>query len=143
MGSTSPARGRRRRRLLIALAALVVVLGVLAVVTGTATSFQTYEDSSAPPDWSSPCFSKEPRHDRVLLAPCARATGFVTYVRAKGHQGGREVHFALVGRFGALIVKLDNPFHLPTPGIGSRVTVVGPLVRAQNGMREIEARSVE
>jgi hypothetical protein len=127
------------------LVAVALVGGILAVVATTATGFQTYHGSTAGsemPRWSEPCFVHEPRHDRALLAPCARATGFVTYVRTKGTHAAPEVHFALIGRFGALIVKLDNPLHLEKPGIGSRVTVVGPLVRAQNGMREIEARSV-
>jgi hypothetical protein len=52
------------------------------------------------------------------------------------------VHFALVGRFGALIVKLGDPSLLRTPAVGSRVTVVGALVRADNDMREIEAWSL-
>jgi len=129
----------------MALAAVAFVCGILAVVATTTTGFQTYRGSTAGsdmPGWSEPCFVHEPRHDRPLLAPCARATGFVTYVRRKRAHAAPEVHFALIGRFGALIVKLDNPLRLQTPGIGSRVTVVGPLVRAQNGMREIEARSV-
>jgi len=127
------------------LATVALVCGILAVVATTATGFETYDgsaDRNQLPPWSEPCFSHAPRHDRALLARCARATGFVTYVRRRGAHTAPEVHFALVGRFGALIVKLDNPLHLETPGIGSRVTVIGPLVRAQNGMREIEARSV-
>ena len=52
------------------------------------------------------------------------------------------MHFALVGRFGALIVKLGDPRMIETPSVGSRITAVGPLVRARNDMREIQAWSV-
>ena len=111
------------------------------------TSLETYSPSGVTSDggrpaWSAPCFSHEPRHDRRLLARCARATGVVAHVRTKESAGSAEVHFALVGRLGVLIVKLGDPRMLKTPSIGSRVTAVGALVRARNDMREIEAWSV-
>ena len=132
-----------RRRWRIALLTLVALVATLAVVTATATRLQTSSSLSVEGDsaWTAPCRSHEPRHDRVLLARCARATGVVAHVRREGHSTSQEVHFALLGRFGALIVKIGDPPAFEAPHFGSRVTVVGPLVRAQNGMREIEAWS--
>ncbi len=125
---------------------MLALAGAVAVAAAALTRLDTYTEpaaaTAAAPDWSAPCFRHEPRRDRVLLERCARATGVVAHVRAEDAPGAAEVHFALVGRFGALIVKLGDPLSLETPEIGSRVTVVGALVRARNGMREIEAWSV-
>ena len=67
----------------------------------------------------------------------------MAHVRTKGSAESAEVHFALVGRFGAMIVKLGDPRMIETPSVGSRITAVGPLVRARNDMREIQAWSVQ
>ena len=119
---------------------------MVAAAAAAFTSLETFADETtsarAAPEWSAPCFRHEPRPDRVLLSRCARATGVVAHVRAQGSGESAEVHFALLGRFGALIVKLGDPAALATPSVGSRVTVVGPLVRASNDMREIQAWSL-
>ena len=139
-------RAKTRRRLLLVLGIAAGVAAVLATLATAFTGLDTYSGRGthrrAVPAWSTPCLDHEPRHDRELLARCARATGVVSYLRRKGSSPAREVHFALVGSFGALIVKLGDPTLLRTPALGSRITVVGPLVRASNGMREIEAWSL-
>jgi hypothetical protein len=118
----------------------------VAVLASALTRLETYSGASdvpgTPPAWSAPCFEHEPRRDRQLLARCARATGVVAYVRSRVSTDVQEVHFALVGRFGALIVKLGDPSLLRTPAVGSRVTVVGAFLRASNDMREIQAWSL-
>ena len=123
-----------------------MLAAALAGVTSAVTGLETYgiarTASDGAPEWSAPCFLHEPRSDRPLLSRCARVTGVVARVRARRSSGFEEVHFALVGRFGVLIVKLGDPRALDTPGVGSRVTAVGPLVRAQNNMREVEAWSL-
>jgi hypothetical protein len=133
----------KRRRLLLVLGIGAAVAATVAALAAALTGLETYSGAMevpwTAPGWSAPCFKHEPRHDRRLLARCARATGVVAHVRRDEH----EVHFALVGRFGALIVKLGDPSLLRTPAAGSRVTVVGALVRASNGMREIEAWSLQ
>jgi len=91
------------------------VLGVLlGVVATTTTSFESYSGSGARPDWAEPCRDDQPRRDRELLADCARSTGYVAWVREERTGAGREVHFALVGRFGVVIVSSAIP-------IGSRL----------------------
>jgi hypothetical protein len=138
-------RAKRHRRLLLVLGSGAAIAATLAALATAFTRLETYSASEVPgtaPAWSAPCFRHEPRHDRQLLARCARATGVVSYVRRSGSTHVHEVHFALVGRFGALIVKLGDPSLLRTPAVGSRVTVVGALVRADNDMREIEAWSL-
>ena len=139
-------RGRARRRLLVALAVLATAAATAAAAVASLTRLETFGgrevESAARPGWSGPCFWRPPRRDRALLARCARATGVVAQVRARGPDRKDEVHFALLGRFGALVVKLGDPHRLRTPSVGERVTVIGPLVRASNGMREIWAWSL-
>ena len=116
---------------------------LLGVAVSATTSFESYAGAEPWPGWAQPCRDHKPRRDRTLLADCARSTGFVAWVREKGDGPGREVHFALVGRFGAILVKLGDPYELATPRIASHVTVVGSLVRASNGMREIQAWRID
>lgn len=141
MAAAKPTPRSARRALRVAVAAVVLVALVVVALAAAVTRLETYGASAASgaPAWAGPCYAHEPRPDRELLERCARATGVVAHVRARGDGGWREVHFALVGRFGAVIVKLGDPDVLETPDVGTRVTVVGPLVRASNGMREIQA----
>ena len=139
-------RAKRHRRLLLVLGSGAAMAATFATLATAFTSLETYSGSGevpgTAPAWAAPCIQHEPRPDRQLLARCARATGVVSYVRRNGPTGVLEVHFALVGRFGALIVKLGDPSRLRTPAVGSRVTVVGAFVRSSNDMREIEAWSL-
>jgi hypothetical protein len=130
----------RQSRILLVLALLVALIGV---VTASTTSLETYSGSGVRPGWAEPCRDDEPRHDRELLADCARGTGFVAWVREEGTGESHKVHFALVGRFGTILVKLGDPDAIATPRIASHVIVVGALVRASNGMREIQAWRLE
>ena len=139
-------RSKRHRRLVLVLGSAAAIAAIVAALATALTRLETYSGASGAPGtahaWAAPCYQHKPRHDRQLLARCARATGVVSYVRREGSPHVHEVHFALVGRFGALIVKLGDPSVLRTPALGSRVTVVGALVRADNDMREIEAWSL-
>ena len=132
-------RMRLRSKLGIALAAAAVIFAVLGVVAVAATRFERYDASGPRPTWAAVCHRNVPRADRTLLAHCARATGVVGWIREEGSGASHEVHFALLGRFGIVIVKLGDPSRLETPSHGHRVTAVGALVRASNGMREIQA----
>jgi hypothetical protein len=124
----------------------VLVLATVAIVVMTTTRLSTYSTASAErdaPPWVAVCDAKVPRSDRVLLAHCAQADGFVAWVRKEGGNPPAEVHFALAGRFGVLIVKLGDPVDVRTPRLAEHVTVTGALVRARNGMREIQAWVVD
>lgn len=85
--------------------------------------------------WQRWCASGQVRDDRIRLAYCARVDGLVL---ASTHgPGARETHVAVVGGFHLTIVRL--PDGAPTPGRGSRLIAVGPLVRARDGQREVQA----
>jgi hypothetical protein len=85
--------------------------------------------------WERWCTAGQPRDDRKRLAYCARVDGLVlASTRGPGFQ---EEHVAVVGGFHLTIVRL--PDRAPVPSVGTRLVAVGPLFRARDGQREIEA----
>jgi hypothetical protein len=85
--------------------------------------------------WQRWCTGGHVRDDRIRLAYCARVDGLVL---ASTHgPGPQEVHVAVVGGFHLTIVRL--PDGAQTPGRGTRLIAVGPLVRARDGQREVQA----
>lgn len=90
------------------------------------------------PSWGHWCSHGQVRVDRQPLAYCARIDGLVvdtTHGPAKG-----EVHVAVVGDFHLVIVRLRDG--AATPSLGSRFIAVGPLLRARDGQREVQAFKV-
>jgi hypothetical protein len=87
------------------------------------------------PSWERFCSAGKVREDRIHLAYCARVDGLVL---ASSHgPGPLETHVAVVGGFHLTIVRL--PDGARTPGVGTRLVAVGPLVRARDGQREVQA----
>lgn len=89
--------------------------------------------------WERWCTAGQVRVDRVRLAFCARVEGVV--LSSTRGPGPGEAHIAVVGAFHLTIVKL--PDSAPVPGFGSRVVAIGPLMRARNGQREVQAFRLE
>jgi hypothetical protein len=88
--------------------------------------------------WERWCTAGQVREDRRRLAFCAKVNGLVL-TSSHGPAVG-ETHVAVVGGFHLTIVRL--PDHSPTPSLGTRLVAVGPLVRARNGQREVQAFKV-
>jgi hypothetical protein len=119
-------------------AALAGVLLALGALLGAGGKIDTYDSKGRAPAWAAPCFRHDPRPDRELLDFCSRVEGRVLVVRHKGPP--RETHLALLAGFHVFVVKL--PRRVAAPAIGSRIAAVGPLVRASNGLREVQAWAV-
>lgn len=128
---------RRHPRRLKLLVFLVAVIGVLAVLT-LQGSLEIADPHGARAAWTAPCLAGPPRTDRELLARCARVKGRVLWVTRKGGLPNLEVHILLTVDFGLVIVKLTNPEPAAVPGVASRLTAVGPMVRSRNGLREVQ-----
>lgn len=86
-------------------------------------------------NWQRWCTRGQVRDDRIRLAYCARVDG-VVLASTRG-PGPHETHVAVVGGFHLTIVRL--PDGAPTLPRGSRLIAVGPLVRARDGQREVQA----
>jgi hypothetical protein len=108
--------------------------GSITVVIHRAAAFPA---GGAP--WERWCTRGSVRQDRVRLAFCARVDGFVLS-RSNG-PGKGEVHVAVLGGFHLTIVKL--PIGMAGPSLGSRLVAIGPLMRARDGQREVQAFQVQ
>jgi hypothetical protein len=91
--------------------------------------------ASREPSWTGWCTRGEVRQDRRRLAFCARVDGLV--IASTHGPGAHEAHVGLISDFHLVVVRL--PDGAPTPSWGSRVVAVGPLLRARDGQREVQA----
>jgi hypothetical protein len=126
-----------------ALAALLLGALLLACAQGSLTIIArrpttpgaTAHGAPVQQSWVRWCTSGEAREDRKRLAFCARIEGRVlsaTHGPAPG-----EAHLAVLGDFHIVIVRL--PEGVPTPARGTRILAIGPLLRARDGQREVQA----
>jgi hypothetical protein len=90
---------------------------------------------AAEPAWISWCTRGKPRRDRKRLAFCARVEGRA--IDSTHGPGRLEAHVALLGYFHVVLVRL--PEGARTPANGARVVAIGPLFRARDGLREVQA----
>jgi hypothetical protein len=98
----------------------------------------TREISRSPTaSWSRACSGHSPRLDHPQLAFCARFDGRVIF----SHVESGETHLLAVGGFHMVIVELPPGTH--SPGLGSHIVAIGPLLKARNGQRELQAVSVD
>jgi hypothetical protein len=118
---------RRAERVLALAATALVAVAALVAASGSVR----IGDGAA--EWSRPCDARPARPDRERLARCAQVHGRVVWVR---RQPG-EVHLAVIARLHLFVVKLAPG--AAAPAVGSSLTATGPLVRAHNGMREVQA----
>lgn len=140
--TATPPSARRAR---VWSAAAIVVTAVLAatVLLASSGAVETFDAgwrrppsaSRVAPTWYLPCARRAPRSDRELLAACARVRGRVLAVRHEGAE--RETHLAVLAEFQLLLVKLGAGRR--APDLGETIVAVGPLVRARNGLREVDA----
>jgi hypothetical protein len=84
-----------------------------------------------------PCFGFSPKLDHAELAFCARVDGRVVYSQLESG----ETHVLVIGDFHIVLVEL--PAGIRRPGWGLRIAAVGPLLRARNGQRELQAIRVD
>lgn len=90
------------------------------------------------PAWAHWCTHGTVRRDRVRLAFCARVEGRVVSSTVGPAPG--EAHVAVIGGFHLTIVRL--PEDARRPAWGSSIVAIGPLLRARDGQREIQAFEV-
>jgi|HubBroStandDraft_6_1064221.scaffolds.fasta_scaffold212305_3 hypothetical protein len=122
-----------------ALSALLLGALLLACAQGSLTIISRQsaatQGASARPSWVRWCTSGQAREDRKRLAFCARVEGRV--LAATHGPGLGETHVAVLGDFHLVVVRL--PDWAATPARGTRVLAIGPLFRARDGQREVQA----
>jgi hypothetical protein len=118
--------------------ALVLLCGIIVAAAQGSIQVLTRRPAVSTAPWEHWCTAGQPREDRRRLAFCARVDGLVL-TSSRGPALG-EAHVAVVGGFHLTIVRL--PDHSRVPSAGTRLVAVGPLVRARNGQREVQAFKV-
>ncbi len=128
--------GRPRLWKITAVMSTLIFCGLVAVAAqGSVTILARRPVSLTVPSWQSWCTRGEVRTDRQRLAFCARVEGLV--IAATHGPGPTEAHVAMVCDFHLVIVRL--PDGMAPPSRGSRVIAIGPLFRARDGQREVQA----
>jgi hypothetical protein len=127
------------------LAAAVVLAAQGSVRTwGGPVRFTSLRQVASAPSWTAPCWKRVFTDSRPLVSACARVSGHVVWVQGRDPDGDGEAKVILLVRFGLVAAKFsarDRPRKLP--GIGSNLTVTGPMIRGAHGLREVYARAVQ
>jgi hypothetical protein len=111
---------------------LLCAQGSLTIVSQRPTAARL---RAAEPSWMYWCTRGKPRQERKRLAFCARVDGRV--IASTHGPNPTEVHIAVISDFHLVIVRL--PDGTATPARGVQVVAIGPLFRARNGQREVQA----
>jgi hypothetical protein len=122
------------------LSALLLCVLVIASAQGSLTVLArrpaaTSGEGAGQLGWERWCTHGEPRGDRRRLAWCARVEGRV--IASTHGPGPHEAHVAVLGGFHIVLVRL--PEGRPTPSWGTHIAAIGPLFRARDGQREVQA----
>jgi hypothetical protein len=87
------------------------------------------------PSWEHWCTRGVPREERRRLAFCARVEGHV--ITSTHGPNPEEAHIAVISDFHIVLVRL--PDWESAPKRGTSIVAIGPLFRARDGQREIQA----
>ena len=127
-------------RVTAALSALLLCGLVLVCAQGSLTIIAHRPAADRPgaaalPSWERWCTRGTPRMERKRLAFCARVQGRVL---ASTHgPNPDEAHIAVISDFHMVLVRLPN--WETTPERGADIVAIGPLFRARDGQREVQA----
>ena len=124
---------------LLCLVLLACAQGSLTIITQAPTARARILAGRDPLPWLPWCTRGRPRVDRTRLAFCARVAGLV--IASTHGPGPGEAHLAVLADFHLVIVRLPEGW--ATPPLGSRVVAIGPLFRARDGQREVQAFRVQ
>jgi hypothetical protein len=119
--------------LLLCALLLICTQGSLTILTRKPVS--NSQGADALPSWEPWCTRGTPRKERIRLAFCARVEGRVL-TSTHGPQPD-ETHIAVISDFHIVLVRL--PDWEATPKKGAKIVAIGPLFRARDGQREVQA----
>jgi len=91
--------------------------------------------TAARSSWEYWCTRGVPREERRRLAFCARVEGHV--ITSTHGPNPEEAHIAVISDFHIVLVRL--PDGESAPKRGTNIVAIGPLFRARDGQREIQA----
>jgi hypothetical protein len=118
--------------LLLAVLLFACAQGSLAIIAARPA---TPAQAAALPSWAPWCTRGVPRKERERLAFCARVEGRV--LDSTHGPNPDEAHIVVVSDFHIVLVRLPN--WEATPSRGAKIVAIGPLFRARDGQREVQA----
>ncbi len=126
-------------RVTAVLSALLLCGLVLVCAQGSLTIIArrpaAHQQGATLPSWEPWCTRGTPRKERERLAFCARVQGRV--IDSTHGPNPDEVHIAVISAFHLVVVRL--PAWETTPATGTNIIAIGPLFRARDGQREVQA----
>ena len=126
-------------RVTAALAAVLLAAIVFVCAQGSLAIIAVRPAASAQaaglPSWEPWCTRGIPRKERVRLAFCARVEGRVL-TSTHGPEAD-EAHVAVISDFHVVVIRL--PAWEARPARGTNIVAIGPLFRARDGQREVQA----
>lgn len=117
-----------------ALSALLLCGLVLICAHGSLTIIARRPGVILPP-WEPWCTLGIPRKERERLAFCARVEGRI--IASTRGPNPDEAHLAVISDFHLVLVRLPNWEAVPSRG--ENIVAIGPLFRARDGQREVQA----
>jgi hypothetical protein len=111
---------------------LVCAQGSLTIIADRPAAGRQH---AALPSWGRWCTRGTPRKERQRLAFCARVQGRV--IASTHGPKPDEAHIAVISDFHIVLVRLPN--WEATPERGADIVAIGPLFRARDGQREVQA----
>jgi len=124
-------------RVTTVLAALLLGVLIFMCSQGSLTiiAHKPSAHAAATTPWERWCTRGTPRRERVRLAYCARVQGRV--IDSTHGPNPDENHIAVIGAFHLVLVRLPN--WQSAPSRGTSIVAIGPLFRARDGQREVQA----
>jgi hypothetical protein len=117
------------------LGALVALAGPGSIQTIQHAYTNAASSAARAPHWAQPCFHEGLPFEHPRLDFCARVSGRVVY--SDVDPASHEAHLLVLASFHMIVVEL--PARAQIPGWAAHITAVGPLLRARNGQREVQA----
>lgn len=143
----------RRRKLLIGIGGALLAAIVAALLLGSGGSWETYpaprrispSTVAGAPAWTRPCWVGGHDGKRVRVLQCARLRGRVLWVVNEKVEHGGDAHIVVVESLHVRFAKMNlaDRRRIGVPGIGHRVTLVGPIVRGAHVEQQLWAWKVE
>lgn len=143
----------RRRKLLLGAGGSLLVLAVAVLILGSGGSWDTYPGPqrvtratvARAPAWTRPCWAGRHIGKPVHVYECARLEGRVVWVINEEERHGGDAHIIVMESLRIRFAKMSlaDRRRFGVPGIGHRVTFVGPVTKGKHVDRQLWAWTVE
>jgi hypothetical protein len=143
----------RRRKITLIAAGVVLALAAAAFLLAGHGSYETVAGTRSyiklvppgAPAWSRPCWTLHHEGKRLKVKLCARLRARVLWVAHEKPEHGGDAHLITVAHRHIRFAKLSpgDARRLGVPGVGHRVTLIGPVIHGAHVDSEVWAWAVQ